>query len=464
LLTVDVKAPAQSCTFSPNGKLLAAGVGPNVQVWDASGVESQTLKGHLALVTGVAFSADGSRLASVDSAGVVKEWATPTLGAEAELHRIAPYVSPDGSVRLRYIIRFGPAAFGGPQAPNVIKDFDRTGKPLYSFEEHTAGISQVWFSPDGRHIVSRDMGGKTLVWEAATGKKRLSLEDGGYLPTFSASANRLAARQTRGGGFKVWDTKDFEERFSLPDRTMFLNISPDGRRLLGRPTVGEGEDLQPAPRLKLWDIDNAREIATIPSRDSGPGAFDAAGKHVAVIDGTHITVWDALTGSQVTTLRGHEVPSGIVMNADGTLLAAMRRGSPAGRLPGRGEIIAEGNVDEAPEGVVIWDIAAGKIRCRLKGHTAKVWDVAFSPDGKRIASLAAGFGFGRLGEVKIWDTATGAELMELKLDIPLPAKKLAFNADGTRLAIEPPAGSPRPFNYRNPHNELTWDATPLPEK
>ena len=60
-----------------------------------------------------------------------------------------------------------------------------------------------------------------------------------------------------------------------------------------------------------------------------------------------------------------------------------------------------------PEGVVIWEVAAAKVRFRLKGHTAKVWDVAFSSDGKRIASLAAGLGGGREGEIKLWDAATG---------------------------------------------------------
>ena len=42
--------------------------------------------------------------------------------------------------------------------------------------------------------------------------------------------------------------------------------------------------------------------------------------------------------------------------------------------------------------------------CTLKGHTGQVYTVAFSPDGKRVASGSSD----RL--VKIWDAATGSEV------------------------------------------------------
>ena len=98
-------APVRNATFSPDGKLLAGAPGPNVQVCDTTGMEPQTLKGHTALVTGVAFSAHGSRLVSVDTTGVVKVWANPLHGATTELDKLAPYSSPDGSFRLSYFER-----------------------------------------------------------------------------------------------------------------------------------------------------------------------------------------------------------------------------------------------------------------------------------------------------------------------------------------------------------------------
>ena len=72
------KAPAQNVTFSPNARLPACATGANVQVWDAaSGEPISTLKGHIGIVRSVSFSVDGSRLVTVDSTGVGKEWPCP---------------------------------------------------------------------------------------------------------------------------------------------------------------------------------------------------------------------------------------------------------------------------------------------------------------------------------------------------------------------------------------------------
>ena len=48
-----------------------------------------------------------------------------------------------------------------------------------------------------------------------------------------------------------------------------------------------------------------------------------------------------------------------------------------------------------------------KLRATLKGHTEAVWSVAFSPDGKTLAS--AGGLCGKPGEIQLWDVATGKE-------------------------------------------------------
>ena len=54
----------------------------------------------------------------------------------------------------------------------------------------------------------------------------------------------------------------------------------------------------------------------------------------------------------------------------------------------------------------LWDVTTGKERATLKGHTGCVESVAFSPDGKLLAS-AGGSTFGKPGELKVWDIATG---------------------------------------------------------
>ena len=77
--------------------------------------------------------------------------------------------------------------------------------------------------------------------------------------------------------------------------------------------------------------------------------------------------------------------------------------------------------------VKIWDSATGKELFDLKGHAGAVWDVSFSPDGQRLAS-------GSNDEnVRIWDGATGKELLALKGHAGVVVG-VAFSPDGQRLA------------------------------
>ena len=97
--------------------------------------------------------------------------------------------------------------------------------------------------------------------------------------------------------------------------------------------------------------------------------------------------------------------------------------------------------------VKVWDAQTGQellsLRSGIRGYMGPV---AFSPDGKRLASPGG-------GGVKVWDAQTGQELLTLKGANNNPASSLAFSPDGNRLAIA---------SYNQ--TVRIWDATPLPEK
>src|SRR5262249_27518441 len=70
----------------------------------------------------------------------------------------------------------------------------------------------------------------------------------------------------------------------------------------------------------------------------------------------------------------------------------------------------------------------------LEGHTAPVRWVAFSPDGRRLASTAGGWGMNGPGEVRLWDAGTG-QLLWAGATPTSPALAAAFSPDGRELAV-----------------------------
>jgi WD40 repeat protein len=168
--------------------------------------------------------------------------------------------------------------------------------------------------------------------------------------------------------------------------------------------------------VRLWDASIDGRLAASTSRTSHRDwttamALSLEAKLVASAStsdyGNKVRLWDASTGTE-RALEGHS----------GTVSALAF--SPDGRL------VASGSNDNT---VWLWDTSTGAERRALKGHSESVLTVAFSPDGRLVASGSND------NTVRLWDASTGAERRVLKgHSKSVPVLTVAFSPDGRLVA------------------------------
>ncbi len=411
-----------------------------------------TLRGHTASVGGVAFSPDGTRLATHSNGeGSVKVWDSIS-GRELLTLSIAPRGGPGTTIGPR--VAFSPdgrclAAIIG----NTAKVWDAAiGKELLTLTGHSGTVSAVAFSPEGRQLATASLDKTAKLWDAESGREVMTLS--GHTDFVSSIVfspdGRYVATASEDWTAKLWNAATGRELLTLSGHTGSLPhivFSPDGKSV-----ATSSRDAT----AKVWDVVSGRVILTLshPSAVFGV-AFDPTGTRLAT-SGSVIKVWDVKTGQVILTLAGHSGSIGdIAFSPDGKRLASSGADTTARvwdvSSAGGSEWLTFANhsaevndVAYSPDGrrlatvssdktLRVWDAVTGKELLTLLGHIGVVQGVAFSPDGKRLATASLDT------TARVWDSESGRSLLTLLTEIherqgPFFGYRVAFSPDGKRLA------------------------------
>jgi WD40 repeat protein len=259
----------------------------------------------------------------------------------------------------------------------------QTGRRQASIVGHHGHVRCVALAPDGASLAAGDTEATVSVWDVASGEMQWSVPVGSGLVrtvAFSRDGMTLAAAASDRCIY-VWDTATHQRNARLAGHTKTVTVvafAPDSRTLVSGSQDGT---------IRCWDVDTGRARWIIPARSElmAPTVlcvrFSPDGRTVAtaINHDAAVRLWDSATGLELPSLRGQsDSIVSVDFSPDGAFLAA---GDSRGSL-------------------TLWDPGSCRARSSWHAHNGWISSVAFSADGRTLASAGE-------GAVKLWEISGG---------------------------------------------------------
>ena len=478
--------------FSPDGRWLAScSSDKSVRLWDVATANCVDSVDNLADgVRGIAFSHDGNRLAAAVRDGTAPIWdmlpgGSPSVKSSVRLARPARQtLSVQQSTATHeptfcYSVAWGSldthlaTGSGGPANWNQgeMQWWNLATGECEARVSTARPCDNLAYSPQADLVAFRETHGRLALWSPTTQETRhhLSCPAGEvFSPAFAADGARLAALSDRGSLF-CWDVNteqiveswpghtslayslaylsaenllvsgDYDgkvrlwqsappvpENLTPPHRqgVVSLAFTPEGSRLISQSRDGE---------LRLWQVDDDRLLEAHDKLSPWAIALGLApdGKSLAYCaDKQVVGFWDLDNRLTRSRLPSHREPIHCLAY------------SPDGRILAVGGGVAQTLWPGEPTDLRLWDVETGELRHQLPGNRRLVRCLAFSPDGRLLATG----GSDRL--VLIWDVATGKQLRTIRTESLFNVVCLTFSPDGGTLTFGTHDGSLWLFDLR----------------
>ncbi|KAF7972841.1 hypothetical protein HWV62_16950 [Athelia sp. TMB] len=523
-----------SLAFSPDGsKIMSGSSDGTIRLWDAvSGAHLNTLKspGEKGTVISAAFSPDGTSIVSSEDRSNYREteislW-DATSGAHIMTSKTEGYqsqavFSPDGS-----------SFFAG--SGNGIKQWEVTGgapannlsNPNEDLSSSSIAISRdrtiivacgyyreyfhIWdttarthlrikavhrnrwdrvtsvaVSPDGAKIASGSSVSTIGIWDALTGKSKMTLQGHcGQVTSvkFSPDGTRLVSA-SEDSTTRIWDASRgaLLHIFTGPLQARSVAFSPDGHRIVSG--YGDGtvrvwkyeHDIERkrarhrslrAMSLLLPDIARTRMLSScrnanekfrssmrVEQRPMSYSLLMLSPDNKTLMTTSElesgIEVWEAVSGLHLKTIKTGSKDLEVSIAPDGSRFMSWKCGAPLqlwNTTTWTVVKVLERRWDQSPMAVTfspnsarigtgskdgtvrLWSPMDGTHIMTLTGDGHDVWSLAFSPDSTTIASVSAN------ETVQLWDVISGLRTNTLQLD-GITYNTISFSPDGLYVVV-----------------------------